>query len=157
MQRLLEFGIVLIVLEKRNIIDEFIKKIERLQGIGVDVSKIKSIDTVKTLIENQKIEIDEKEIERLGLKLDDRIGKKQHDIVQAYRGNVSSKPPTKEQVQRLLELGIVLDKKERTGKEIAEASISSIKDMELADAEDVALQLLVEKSKEGGINIDEQS
>ena len=60
-------------------------------------------------------------------------------------------------MQRLLELGIVLDKKERTGKEIAEASISSIKDMELADAEDVALQLLVEKSKEGGINIDEQS
>ena len=47
--------------------------------------------------------------------------------------------------------------KKRIGKEIAEASISSIKDMELADAEDVALQQLVEKSKEGGINKDEQS
>ena len=29
--------------------------------------------------------------------------------------------------------------------------------MELADAEDVALQQLVEQSKEGGINKDEQS
>ena len=154
MQRLLEFGIVL---EERNIIDEFIEKLEKLQGIGVDVSKIKQKDTVKKLIEKQKIEIDEKEIERLGLKLDDRIGQNKANIVKAYRGNGNYKPPTKEQVQRLLEFGIVLDKKERTGKEIAEASISSIKDMELADAEDKALQNLVEQTKEGGINIDEQS
>lgn len=48
-------------------------------------------------------------------------------------------------------------RKMRTSKEIAEASISSIKDMELADEEDIALQQLVEKSKEGGINKDEQS
>ena len=154
MQRLLEFGIVL---EERNIIDEFIEKLEKLQGIGIEVSKIKSRDTVETLIENQKIEIDEKEIERLGLKLDDRIGQNKANIVRAYKGNRNYKPPTKEQVQRLLELGIVLDKKERTGKEIAEASISSIKVMELTDEENKALQQLVEKSKEGGIKKDEQS
>ena len=43
----------------------------------------------------------------------------------------------------------------RTSKEIAEASISSIKDMELADQEDKILHELVEKTKEGGIQINE--
>ena len=82
------------------------------------------------------------------------IGRWKSDIKREYKkGNLSE-----EQQIRLEEAGMIWDEKgKRTSKEIAEASISSIKDMELADAEDVALQQLVEKSKEGGINKDEQS
>ncbi len=86
------------------------------------------------------------------------IGIWKQKIKKAYKaGKLSG-----EQQIRLEEAGMIWDEKgksskKRIGKEIAEASISSIKDMELVDAEDVALQQLVEKSKEGGINKDEQS
>ena len=47
--------------------------------------------------------------------------------------------------------------KSRTAKEIAEASISSLTDIEMSDREDKELKALVEKTKEGGIKLDEQS
>ena len=48
-------------------------------------------------------------------------------------------------------------KRKRTSKEIAEASISSLTDIEMSDREDAALKELVERTKEGGMNLDEQS
>ena len=48
-------------------------------------------------------------------------------------------------------------KRKRTSKEIAQASISSLTDIEMSDREDAALKELVEKTKEGGMNLDEQS
>ena len=60
-------------------------------------------------------------------------------------------------MKRLERLGISLELKRRTSKEIAEASISSLTDIEMSDREDTALKELVEKTKEGGINLDEQS
>ena len=36
--------------EKSNIVDEFIEKIEKLQEIGVDVSKIVRSDTILKLV-----------------------------------------------------------------------------------------------------------
>ena len=69
------------------------------------------------------------------------------NIASAYRETGNGRKPTKEQVQRLLELGISLERKNRSSKEIAEATISSLKDIELADKEDKALQELVEKNK----------
>ena len=47
--------------------------------------------------------------------------------------------------------------KRRTSKEIAQASISSLTDIEMSDREDAALKELVERTKEGGMNLDEQS
>lgn len=47
--------------------------------------------------------------------------------------------------------------KSRTAKEIAEASISSLTDIEMSDREDQELKTLVEKTKEGVMNLDEQS
>ena len=47
--------------------------------------------------------------------------------------------------------------KSRTAKEIAEASISSLTDIEMSDREEQELEALVERTKEGGINLDEQS
>ena len=43
------------------------------------------------------------------------------------------------------------------GKDIAKASISSIKNPELLEREDIALKTLAEKTKEGGISQDGQS
>ena len=48
-------------------------------------------------------------------------------------------------------------KRNLTSKEIAEASISSLTDIEMSDREDAALKELVERTKEGGMNLDEQS
>ena len=60
-------------------------------------------------------------------------------------------------ISKMREYGHGIKKKKRTGKEIAEATISSLKDIEMADNEDAALKKLAEKTKEGGIKIDEQS
>ena len=59
----------------------------------------------------------------------------------------------------LKKLGISLESKKRTSKDIAEASISSLTDIEMADIEDSALKDLVKKKKEkeGGIKLNEQS
>ena len=68
-----------------------------------------------------------------------------------------------EEDRRILEVLRRLDaeynpmKKSRTAKEIVEASISSLIDIEMSDREDQELKALVEKTKEGGIKIDEQS
>ena len=78
------------------------------------------------------------------------IGQNKHNVVSIYRGSGEGTRPTEEQVKRLLELGISLETRTRTGREIAEASISSLTDIEMTDREDVALTALVEKTKEGG-------
>ena len=74
-------------------------------------------------------------------------------ISQAHRGKGGCIPPTEEQVKKLLKLGINLEKKNRTGREIAAASLSSLKDMEMTDRENIVLKQLLEQTKEGGENI----
>ena len=146
-----------IILEKqeRDTIGEFIEDIQKLQSIGVNVSYIKQNDTIATLA--NKSGISREEIEKIGLDPENNIGKKKYNIVQAYRGKGNSKPPTPEQVKELENLGITLESKRITSKEIAEASISSLTDIEMSDREEAALKELVERTKEGGRNLDEQS
>ena len=123
-----------------------------LQEIGVDVSKMQQKDTIKTLAE--KSGISEEQVKEIGLNPNDKIGNFKSNICQVYRGKMKGIPPTKEQVERLLKMGISLEKK-RTGKQVAKASISSLKDIEMVDEEDKALREAVEKTKEGGILISE--
>ena len=149
-ERLRKLGISL---DKQNMTQEFIMKLEMLQEIGVDVSKVTVKDTIQTLA--QKSGIKEERVKEIGLNPNDKIGNSKNHITQAYRGKGECKKPTDEQVERLKELGISLEKKRRTRKEIAEASISSLKDIEIADEEDKALKELAEKTKEGGILISE--
>ena len=73
--------------EKSNIVDEFIEKIEKLQEIGVEVSKIVRSDTIlklvgKTLEEPEEVLI--KKIKEIGLETDDNIGLKLSGIKVAY-------------------------------------------------------------------------
>lgn len=83
------------------------------------------------------------------------FGARMANLKQAYRGTGTS-TITDDEKREIEELGIFKNEK-RTSKEIAQASISSLIDIEMADRENVALKELVEKTKEGGMNLDEQS
>ena len=151
--RLEELGIK-IDFEKKSATQIFIENLECLKDIGVDTSKITAKDTIETLAIKSNISIEE--IEKIGLNPKEKIGYKKTDIIKAYRGK-GRKKLTEEQISRLLKLGISLEAKSRTSKEIAEASIGSLTDIEMSDREDSALKELIEKTKEGGMNLDEQS
>ena len=88
------------------------------------------------------------------------IRSKERKILEKYAGREIEEVPEeyREFVKKMREYGYGLDKnKKRTSKEIAQASISSLTDIEMSDREDAALKELVEKTKEGGMNLDEQS
>ena len=111
------------------------------------VSVNKNIDSL-TVVRGLKKFLTEEQAKKIGIKLDDKIGSMKHRIIKVYRGQEYGMPPTKEQEKELAKLGISLERKRRTSKEIVEASISSIKDIELVDKEDKVLKELVEKKKE---------
>ena len=152
MEKLESMGINL---KKRDSIQEFLDTLRILQSIGVDISKLTQKDTIETLA--KKSGISRKKLEEIGLDSMKKIGMQKNNIALASRGKGTVKRPTEEQVEELLKLGISLEKKSRTSKEIAEASISSLTDIEMSDREDAVLKELVEKTKEGGMNLDEQS
>ncbi len=155
-KELLKLGISLELKPKQDTVQEFINQLQKLRDIGVDVSKIRADDTIETLA--KKSGIKEDTLKKAKIDSTIKIGSKKNNIVATYRGTGSGKPPTEKQVKELLELGISLERKKgRKGKEIAEASISALQDIEMADKENEALKELIEKSKEGGIKIDEQS
>ena len=152
--------------QDKDTIQEFINELKLLKSIGMDILNMTQEETIETLA--KKSGIDKKKIEKLGLNLTNKPGKKLNRIACSYRKeckNIPRKkgehiPPTKEQVEELKKLGISLEYKSRTGKEIAQASISSLTDIEMSDREDSALKDLVKKrkkEKEGGMNLDEQS
>ena len=121
----------------------FIEKLKILKEQGIDVTKITQKDTIETLAKKSGVVISEEQAEKLGIELIDRIGNAKMNITNTYRGNGSYEMPTKEQVQKLSELGVSLEK--RTGKEIARASICSIKNMEVSDKADRELKELVKE------------
>ena len=59
-------------------------------------------------------------------------------------------PPTPEQVAKLKDLGISLEKKKKSKKEVAEAAFPAITDPDLLDSEQQALDTLVSKTEEKG-------
>ena len=96
--------------EYKTVVERFIETLKQLQTIGVDVSKLVAIDTIETLAE--KSGINREKLEEIGLDLTLRIGNQKTTIVQAYRGHVACKPPTKKQVEELAKLGISLEKRD---------------------------------------------
>ena len=141
-QKLQNLGISL---EVRDITQELIEKLKILKELKVDVTKIAVKDTIQTLAEKSGVVLTEKQSEELGIELNDKIGQTKKGIADASRGNGGYKKPTQEQVQELQNLGISLEKRKRTGKEIAGASISSIKNMEVSDKADRELQEVVKE------------
>ena len=96
---------------RRDTVQEFIDTLEILQTIGVDVSKLVTIDTVETLA--KRSEISKEKLEEMGLDSTLKIGNQKTRIGQAYRGKGTNKPPTKEQVKELVKLGVSLEKQEK--------------------------------------------
>ena len=132
-------------LEVRDATQEFIEKLKILKELKIDITKITQRDTIETLAKKSGVIITEKQAEELGIELSNRIGVTKTGIACAHRGNGGYKKPTQEQVQELQKLGISLEKRKRTGKEIARASIDSIKNMEVSDKVDGELEGLVEE------------
>ena len=126
-KRLKEMGVW-----EKNTIDEFIEKLEKVQGIGVDVSKIVQRDTIlklvgKTLKEQEEILI--QRIKGIGLKPDDKIGKKIIDIKSNYKKSQKGEKaegiaPTEAQVEKIRSFGIKIGK-EITGQSIGQASYTA--------------------------------
>ena len=133
--------------QERNVTQEFIEKLQKLKEIGVDVSRLKTTDTIQTLIRISGIS--EEKIKEIGLEPKDKIGQTKSSITKAYRGKGQSTPPTEEQVKILLDMGISLEKKKKTGQDIGKATFDA--SAEKCDEAQEVLDRLVEKAKEGGI------
>ena len=120
--RMKEMRIRLEELEKIDTIEEFIEKMEKLQGIGVDVSKIVQKDTILTLAQKTFVNQDEEELKEKikgeGLEPEDKIGIKLSIMRTSYSQAKEGKkleiiPPTDEQVNRMQEIGIRVEQLEK--------------------------------------------
>ena len=144
-------------LSKRNTIDEFIEKLEKMEGIGVDVSKITERDTIlslarKTLEEPEEILI--QRIKGIGLKPDDNIGAKLGTIRSNYNKRQKREKPKRNvvieaQVEKIRSFGIKIGE-EITGQSIGKASYTAtVQECDEAQA-DLNKLIQEEKTKEGG-------
>ena len=150
--------------EDKKII-EIIRKLDEEFGLG---------DSLKNTLEIEnwcRVNYGEKEIWERKLpssiatdKEEKRLGKaliRLRQKIKQYEGKEIEEVED-EEYRKIIKIIRKLDKeynprKSRTAKEIAEASISSLTDIEMSDREGQELKALVEKTKEGGINLDEQS
>ena len=143
---------------EENTIDEFIEKLEKLQEIGVDVSKIVQGDTIlsltkKTLEEPEEILI--QRIKGIGLNPDDKIGNKKDNIKFYYNKSQKGKDvvdrtiATEEQVEKIRSFGIKIGE-EITGQSIGQASYTA--NVQECDDAQAKLNRLVQEqqTKEGG-------
>ena len=149
-------------------ITEFIEIAEKLNNAGIEVGKLPRMrkinnkdvkNTLQDLVEQGYIS--EKVLNELGLDEKYKIGSYIGVAKQTYKGKCKYLI-TEEEKKRLEELGIVnieekynSSKKNRTSKEIAEASISSLANIEMTDREDEELRALLDRTKEGEIKINE--
>ena len=156
--RMQEIGIRVEQLEKIDTIDEFIKKIEKLQGIGVDVSKIVLKDTILTLAQKTFVNQDEEKlIEKIkgeGLEPGDKIGNKLSTMRASYSKAKERKkpgmiPPTEEQVKRMQGIGIILEKQKITGQYIGRVSITTVQKCDEVQR-DLNRLVQEQQTKEGG-------
>ena len=103
---------------ERNATQEFIEKLEQMQGIGIDTSSIQWNDTIRSLAE--KSGISQEKIKESGLNPDEKIGNTKNNIASAYRGKGANAKPTEEQVKKLLEFGVSLEKNENITQKLIE-------------------------------------
>ena len=124
------------------------------------VIEIKKSDTIGELAKG--LGISEEQIEEAGLDSKFQIGQQKVNIAGYYRDardvaegkkkkrTTHGKPPTLEEVDKLKKLGISLEKKNKSKKELAEAAFPAITDPDLLDSEQQALDTLISKTEEKG-------
>lgn len=132
---------------KKSSAQIFIDKLSKLQTLGVDVTKLTTTDTIETLAKKSEIAIEI--LQEAGFDLNNKIGGTKERIAMAYRGTGQYKPPTKEEVQQLQELGVSLERKRKTGQEIGQATFD-VSVEKCDEAQNVISNLLErqEKNKE---------
>ena len=94
--------------KKENITQLFIDKVKLLNKIGISTSNLGKKSTIKELA--NKYGIDIRNVISLGLNPNENIYNSKKSIIQIYRGQKEWEKPTKEQVEELKELGIILEK-----------------------------------------------
>ena len=118
---------------EKNTIDEFIEELEKLQEIGVDVSKIVKGDTILRLTKKMLEEPEEILIQRIkgiGLNPDDKIASKFGYIRFHYNKSQRGEDTggvtiaTEAQVEKIRSFGIKIGK-EITGQSIGQASYTA--------------------------------
>ena len=169
---------------EKNILEEYVgrsieevpeehrEKIVRLREYGLGEKEKTTYEEVIEWLEENDGKIMRSSIKKNGkkLKLEDMTPEEQEEtrlyakwiasterkILNEYAGRSIEEVPEeyREKIARLREDGLET-KKRRTAKEIAKASISSLTDIEMVDMEDKELKKLVNRTKEGGIKIDE--
>ena len=109
-----------------NSADSFIDNIIKLQMLGVDTNKLVQGDTIESL--TKKSEIPTERLEEAGLNPKDNIGNKKNKIAVYYKKEQKGEkpkgtPPTQEQVEELLKLGISLESINSTEEFISQIKI----------------------------------
>ena len=144
--------------EEQDTIEEFIEKMKKLQGIGIDVSKITKSDTILTLTKKTFVNQDEEEliekIEKEGLNAEDKIGIKLSNMRSYYKKakngeKTNGTPPTDEQVNRMKEMRIILENKKITGQYIGRVSITTVQKCDEVQR-DLNRLVQEQQTKEGG-------
>ena len=124
-----------------------------MQEIGVDVSRLASKDTIQTLA--KKSRISEEALREIRLKPDEKICNTREHIAKLYRGSKKGGSITEEQINRLLQLGISLEKKDRNAPQELIETLEQLQEIGV-DVSRLAskdtIQTLAEKS---GIGIDD--
>ena len=139
---------------EKNIVDNLIKDFEKLESIGVDVSKIGAKDTILKLVGRSLDEPEEiliKKIKEIGLRPDDNIGNKLNNIRKNYNKSQRGEDTggqtiaTEEQVQKIRSFGIKIGK-EITGQSIGQASYTAT--VQECDEAQADLNKLIQEQQE---------
>ena len=140
-----------VLMHKNSAVENVLEQLEKIVKYSSDIntSDIKGIDTIKTLLERQNIEIDETRLQEVGLKLDYQIGSRLSSIKQSYREGSSDARATEEEVEVFKEkYGIILARRTMTQKFIEELEKLQKYGVDTSKmTESATIQLLIEKTK----------
>ena len=139
-------------LTQEGAIAKLLRKLEKLQSIGIDTSLIIGRDTIQTLAEKSGIGIDE--IRRISLNPDDKIGISLANIKSAYNGNGDNIPPTEEEIKRFEMLGISLENK-KSQSEMLLIKLELLQAIEVDTSKMTTRDTILTLAEKSGIGIEE--
>ena len=133
--KLIELGVTFGKTKRKSAVEILIEDFEKLKSIGIDASDIKFRDTIGMVAEREGI--NEEELRSIGLDPEDKIGNRIRAVKQAYKGKGIAKPPSNEETNKLIELGVSFGKtKRKSAVEILIEDLEKLKSIGI-DASDI--------------------